>query len=161
MELFDKVLHYDLEKEMGDFYRGTFGVGGMEYEVFLEFASAQTVLDSLADEWGHPDADIEEVVSAAKAMAGEDDMLMYVQFQTHNGETETTGTGNEFLVFSTVMRIINDVMRKENPEWMIMSAKESNRASLYDKMIKRMVPQNNIFYYPSPDMDTNFLVRLK
>lgn len=161
MELFNRVLPYQLEQKMQDFYQANFGIGGVEYEVFIEFEPAMPALESLVGEWDNKDEEIEELVAAAKAVSGPDDNLMYVQFQNHHGETETTGTGNEFVIFSTVMHIVNVVRKAHDPEWMVMSAKEANRASLYDKMIKRMVSQNNIFYYPSPDMDTNFLVRLK
>lgn len=58
----------------------------------------------------------------------------------HQGELNMTNTGDEFLVFGTVMAIIQEYMKRYSPNAVTFSAeaKEPSRIKLYDRMVKRM-----------------------
>ncbi len=51
-----------------------------------------------------------------------------------------TGTGNEQLVFTTVVDIIKDFMKQYSPHHIGMTAEEPNRRTLYLRMFKRLLP---------------------
>ena len=51
--------------------------------------------------------------------------------------TGITGSGNEFLVFSTVIDILKSFIKKEKPNAILFSAKEPSRVKLYDTFVKR------------------------
>ena len=56
----------------------------------------------------------------------------------------TNSDGNEFVVFSTVIAILKDFVRRENPEFIKFSARkdERSRVSLYGKMIDKLAKEN-------------------
>lgn len=77
-----------------------------------------------------------------------------ISFDLIKGKTSTqdvTGTGDAALVFSTVLNGIKEWMRSVNPESFAISARESNRQSLYRKMLK-MLPKNWVI----DDLGTTF-----
>jgi hypothetical protein len=48
-------------------------------------------------------------------------------------------TGNEFKVFATVAEILNEYLKKVEPEIFWFTAKEPSRAKLYDRFAKLIV----------------------
>lgn len=59
--------------------------------------------------------------------------------QDKNGYESTlvTGQGNELKVFASVVNIIKNFIKKNDPLVISFFAKEGNRSKLYDRMVKR------------------------
>lgn len=54
-----------------------------------------------------------------------------------DGRDDITGTGNQLKVFSTVIEILKDFIKKENPYEIYFSAKEPSRKKLYSHILKK------------------------
>lgn len=52
-----------------------------------------------------------------------------------------TGTGAEYEVFSTVVRVARDYMSEYGAKTLHMQTNHAGRASLYPRMLKRLLPQ--------------------
>ena len=72
-----------------------------------------------------------------------DDMERYqITFEirgTGGKPHDISKTGNEFKVFATVAEILNEYLKKVEPEIFWFSAKEPSRAKLYDRFAKLIV----------------------
>ena len=72
-----------------------------------------------------------------------DDMERYqITFEirgTGGKPHDISKTGNEFKVFATVAEILNEYLKKGEPEIFWFSAKEPSRAKLYDRFAKLIV----------------------
>lgn len=57
-----------------------------------------------------------------------------------DGSQEMTGGGNEFSIIATVLAIVDDFMKKEQPEIVTFAAKQDHkgRVSLYNKLSKAL-----------------------
>lgn len=53
---------------------------------------------------------------------------------------QLTNRGDQFIVFATVVNAIKEYDERYAPKYLIFSAKESSRKSLYTKMVKRLAP---------------------
>lgn len=51
-----------------------------------------------------------------------------------------TNKGDQFTVFATVVNAIKEYDERYAPNYLIFSAKEANRKSLYTQMVKRLAP---------------------
>jgi hypothetical protein len=64
--------------------------------------------------------------------------------------TTPTGNGAEFEVFSMVFQSLREFIKKRNPEKMDFAAAGTNRASLYRRMLKRLVGYDFTETKPQP-----------
>ena len=74
-----------------------------------------------------------------------------------------TGTGNSIPVFSIVLDILMAFIQKRSPKHIIFSAKETNRANLYKRMISSLIPKFGLNYkltsqYKADDGTTDFVL---
>lgn len=53
---------------------------------------------------------------------------------------QLTNKGDQFIVFATVVNAIKEYDERYAPKYLIFSAKEANRKSLYTQMVKRLAP---------------------
>lgn len=51
-----------------------------------------------------------------------------------------TGAGNEIEIFSMIINILREFLKEKNPLEVIMISADSNRTSLYKRMIRRLLP---------------------
>lgn len=56
----------------------------------------------------------------------------------HNDSTGITDTGDQYIVFSTVLAVVQDYITTNNPDSFRFSAEEPSRIKLYDRIIKRL-----------------------
>lgn len=65
-----------------------------------------------------------------------------------DGFMHITGGGDSFAVFSTVIEIIKDFIKKNNPQVLVFTAdkSEKSRVDLYSSMVKKMIRQTNFAY---------------
>lgn len=75
-------------------------------------------------------------------------MMGFAARVNNKWEEDELGTGNELLVFSTVMEIIGDYLNRKSPEVLLLGAKP-HRERLYIKFMKRRNKElANIGYIP-------------
>ena len=60
--------------------------------------------------------------------------------ETGQMKSNITGTGHSFIILSTVTNCISAFISKWDPEVITMTAKESNRATLYKKILLKSLP---------------------
>lgn len=132
LELFDQPVKFEIVQAWKDQYRATFQIKYKPYQVYIDvhkvatFLSPQAyeneehqkILNSVIDRW--PDAEI-----------------AWIEFATATGKTGITGTGDAFLVLSTVLRIVLTVASQYDIEWLCFDAKEPSRIKLYQHMLRR------------------------
>lgn len=53
---------------------------------------------------------------------------------------QLTNKGDQFIIFATVVNAIKEYDDRYAPKYLVFSAKESNRKSLYSQMVKRLAP---------------------
>jgi len=111
-----------------------------------------------------------EFFDLAKRIEENDEPLYAIEFDISNEEDSAsdsdklsdpygiTGTGNQFLVFTTVMDIMNDYKRSYNVDWWVFSATESSRQKLYSRMAKRFSGEY-VSYTSSIDGGIVYLVK--
>lgn len=157
VELFDKPLPYTLEQHSQLDYEAFFDVGDTAYNVSMELYPVFEYITPTEIETTYESAS--KIYQHIVDNSTHDDWLMIVQFQDDEGNTNVTGKGNQFIVFSSVFHIIRTVMDAREPKWLMMSATESNRVRLYDRMIRRYVG-NNILKYGTP-FDQQFVVQVR
>lgn len=83
----------------------------------------------------------------------DDDPTWYIEFGQHDPQDPTnstnfgiTNTGNQYLVFSTIIDIMRFFIKSHNPAQLLCSAEEKSRQSLYLKMFKTLLPTWDIDY---------------
>jgi hypothetical protein len=86
---------------------------------------------------------------------------------TKNGELDASGEGDEFVIISTVLRIINDFVKKENPKIVMFDAGKSGRglrnkdtrSNLYKRLVKKFSGQIGYTYKFKDESDmTTFIL---
>ena len=65
--------------------------------------------------------------------------------QTGKYPTDITGSGNEFIVFSTVKNIINEYMNKHSPDYLHFEAQQPSRKKLYRRFVKNLSKRVEMF----------------
>lgn len=70
-------------------------------------------------------------------------LLQYDEYSQPQLQSKVTGTGNEFVVFSTVIDIIREFIQLYNPTQIDFSADEPNRQQLYKSLVRRKLPNWN------------------
>lgn len=95
-----------------------------------------------------------------KAMKSSD-MPWEVKFQLmlNNRPTEKiTGTGDAFLVFSTVINGMKQWINEVNPKIFMLSSYDDNRTSLYSRMLANLLPKS---IYKIELFNGSFLIKKK
>ena len=77
----------------------------------------------------------------------DDDEGMYV--------SNITGRGDAFAIFSTVLDIITDFIKRNNVNVLLFTGTEDSRQRLYQRMIKQLAQRFNMDYHAE---DTGFLI---
>lgn len=113
-EIMNKPLEWEWTIQHSDNQSAEFIVGEMTYTVFFKLSEAR----EMGEYW-------------------------HVSFSVTGGEfranrADITGSGNAFAVFSTVLNILQDFIQNENPNQLILSAKEKSRRKLYDRIAKKL-----------------------
>jgi hypothetical protein len=63
-----------------------------------------------------------------------------------NMKRELTGTGNQYAIFSTVIEIIDDFLRRaKNVDYLYFSAKEPSRQKLYDRLVSMYEKKSKVW----------------
>ena len=127
LELFDKTVPYEWTSQMG-MPQAVFNIDDREYTV-----------------WFVPYEGSFGAYSDAEVVHQHDDVWMgAMQMSSEGGEYQDenylTQTGNEFLVFSTVLTIFGEFLQKHQPEvFAVASLMEERRHEVYSKIQGRMV----------------------
>ena len=142
-ELFDKKVDWEWKKLNGMLAEATFHIGGLRYDVAIEQDDPDYLLDALSNS-DQPDAP-----KWLQQMADDYTQQLYnVAFSINTSGTNVpkpedaygvSGTGNEYLVFATVMDIMKDFAKEFPVDWWTFSSKEQepSRKKLYDRMASR------------------------
>ena len=131
-ELFDSPVDYNIYRIL-DVITAKFSVDGIEYEVdFSTGLLKRHSYDALPD------------YVKSKLLNFEYTKINFWKMgATHRRTRPTqdiTGTGNEFKVFSTVFKIIKDVLKiYENISVISFEAKEHSRVKLYDRLVTTLL----------------------
>lgn len=81
------------------------------------------------------------------------------QLMLNNRPTEEkTGTGDAFLVFSTVISGIKQWLAEVDPKIFMLSSYEDNRTSLYSRMLSNLLPKS---IYKIELFNGSFLIKKK
>lgn len=139
-ELFKKIAPWEWVEEDEDEFAAEFDIGGYNYLVTFEPVSVEEIESVLlGSDWKMP--------AWFKRLEKENPRIASVGFIIREGTSADyrdepyfkTGTGNEFLVFSTVM----DIMKAFNKahfidyfNFTVDASREPSRARLYDRMAK-------------------------
>ena len=81
-----------------------------------------------------------------------------VQF-TGNRTTKIIGTGNEYVVFSTILQIMREMLQSYSVTQLVFSAAEPSRQKLYNRLVSKLLPtwnksvnsEHGMFVVTSPD----------
>jgi uncharacterized membrane protein (UPF0127 family) len=122
-EVFDKPFDYSLRKSGQYRYSGFATIGmsdGTEERITLRIDSRGWVAGPL------PDQEVWEV-------------QFHIGGQYEKGELGKSDATNPLRVFSTVLAMVDEFIKKEKPDRLMLSAKGSSRVSLYHKMMKRYI----------------------
>jgi hypothetical protein len=65
-----------------------------------------------------------------------------INFYDSSGETEITGKGDQFKVYSSVIQIIKKFIKDVKPKVFVFPAKERSRIKLYDKLSQMIAKQS-------------------
>lgn len=68
------------------------------------------------------------------------ELIFFLQQENGESRTDSTGTGGQFQVYSTVMAAIKQHMEKYGIRSIVMSAEDRSRQSLYPKLIRKYLP---------------------
>ena len=74
----------------------------------------------------------------------------------HGPKYNITHTGNEYIVFATIVDIIKEFIVDHNPDVITFSAEEPNRLALYRRMVNTLLPDwkteigDNRFFVSKP-----------
>jgi len=166
LELFDRVLPYEVKQTSPHEFDATFAVENIKYHVHIELQQVYAFLNPEFYRTIGNDAAFE----AEKEILDDsfrDDEIIAVEFTAttpgSRPSTDPTGTRNEFLVFSTIVNIIKEIIRKVSPKWVMCSGDSPARAKLYYRMIKTLTRSNPIAYTGGygGDTDINLIGKLR
>ena len=115
-EALDKPLPYELTRDTERFFEAKFTAG--DRDIFFE----AVMMNKDSDSWE---------VSFMEKSAGK-----------KSSGFKKSGSGNEFAVFATVKKLIEDFIAKRNPTSIIFDStkSEANRANLYQRMLSKNLP---------------------
>ena len=148
-ELFGQSAPYELHK-IDDGWEGQFDVisprlGEITYQVRLELSAP---VSDQAEQFYDRATDWQKHDSLDDAFA--DHPSYGVEFAIENPDAvgldshfNISGTGNAYLVLSTVMSIIQEVVQKTNPVELWFSASEPSRRKLYDRIVSALIHKTN------------------
>ena len=98
--------------------------------------------------------------------ADDDEELQWQLSFVRNGNMNKTGEGDAMRIFATVVKLVNDFIKKESPKYVTLAAQkdrqsgeiEKSREKLYDRMIKRYYGSKfKVQKYPSSHETTWYL----
>lgn len=112
-ELFDTAAPYEVIADTHDQFVGEFWIGDNRYHSFVEKTTRTTWI------W------VFCLANDLEARLG-------------SCNTSATGTGNEFLVFSTALDILKTAIEKKNIQKLEFSAEEVSRVRMYDRLARRI-----------------------
>lgn len=167
VELFDKPVQYTLKHISDHEYRAHFIVGEVKYDMSIDcFPVRQYINPEFSKTVGNDTAyDAEKFIIDNSTPR---DQIIAVEFIGRRpgqafGSTTILGTGNQFVVFSTVITAIKEVISKTNPKWVMFSAEEQSRIKLYLRMAKALSKGEPLIYRGGygGEPDVNFVVRLR
>lgn len=98
------------------------------------------------------------VNTGADFVSGPD--TMWVVAFSREGRYDLTGGGHEIEIFKRVRFLLEKFNETRKPEYVLMTADEDNRASLYVKMLKRGLPGWRVFILKDDD-DENTIYAVK
>jgi hypothetical protein len=166
LELFDKQVPYKLSQQSEHEYLAEFTVGEVEYAVFMEAYPVRQYLNPEFSKTVGNDNAYEAEMQVFQNSTPRDTVLS-VEFigkskDIRYGTTKILGTGNQFLVFSTIVKIIQEVASKTRPKWIMFSAEEQSRIKLYHRMIKTLTKNEPLTYRGGygGEPELNFIARL-
>lgn len=115
-ELFDKAAEYSWSNKSANYGNAMFVTDGTTYKVIIG-----------AHTFGNTP-------------------IWSVQFEALTWDADqwtigNTGTGDEYTVFSTVVAVVKEFMTEYGARTIHMQTSHAGRASLYPKMLKRLLPQ--------------------
>lgn len=129
LEAFDSSVPYKWEMQKRSYSMGRFDVDGVRYTVIVDRVMVDEDMDDYFD-------DLAEKAAAWGAFYD-------VQFTAQQNGIWTytsTGTGNQWKVYSTVVAMVNDCMEKFGALPIHAGAEDPKRRSLYPKMLGRLLP---------------------
>lgn len=121
MELFDSRVPYQWTLESDVVWRARFSVGGYDYKA--KFKSDHDTV--FGPGW--------DFVFEIDLHRGSGKELSGVQ------SVGILNTGNAAQVFACVLRIVDEFITRKSPEYLAFSAEESNRKSLYRRMVNSLL----------------------
>jgi hypothetical protein len=137
-ELFDKKVDWEWKKLNGHMAEATFHIGSRRYDVVIEQDDPDYLLDALSN------SDQPNAPKWLQQMADDYTQMLYNVVFTINAPSgvdpyAASGTGNEYLVFATVMDIMKEFAKEFPVDWWTFSSKEQepSRKKLYDRMASR------------------------
>lgn len=134
LELFDRPAQYTIHKTNFGF-EAFFTVGDLNYRVALVDAEPESeeTRRFLHLKFGKidPETYYERVITQYPVLE-----VNFRIIKEEGTDFELSGTGNEVVVFSTVLAILQEVDRKLHPIELQFSAKEPSRKKLYDRMVR-------------------------
>jgi hypothetical protein len=136
-EVFDTPAKYELIKH-SNYYKGTFESKGNTYTVLM----AETVPGSY-QAYGFFKSKFGKLDPTEDAVKFDKATKLYpsyeIAFRIENASVyDISNTGNQYVVFTTVLHIIAEVIRNRNPLELQFDAKEPSRIKLYDAMINKL-----------------------
>lgn len=138
-ELFDHAVPYKLRKTKFGF-EGTFTIGEQGYVFLASEAMPETAEALRYMEWEmgttlNPHADYEAFERAVEEFPSYE-----ISFRLSGQQInyDMSGTGEQYKVFTTVMNMISDVVRKKAPVEIHFDSKEASRTKLYDRMVQKI-----------------------
>lgn len=134
LELFDRPAQYTIHKTSFGL-EAFFAVGGLNYRVALVDSEPESeeTRRFLHLKFGKidPETYYERVITQYPILE-----VNFRIIKEEGTDFELSGTGNEVVVFSTVLAIMQEVDRKLHPIELQFSAKEPSRKRLYDRMVR-------------------------
>jgi len=143
VELFDRKAEWHPAggDALAQYYE--FRAGNKAYRVRID---RPTPMMDLIGEFLDPDDLTRQQTDHVMNLVNEGRKFSYVEFSMYDssspyksvqyGTQEVTGTGNEYLVFSTVLDIIKSYIGKSNADYLFFQAKEPSRIKLYDRLAR-------------------------
>jgi hypothetical protein len=122
-EIFDQPAAWKILYQSDTELEVTFGIKDMRYVVRI-----------LAEIDENDNIEIPSTWSVEFVTLNPDDEL------GEDGNADITGTGNQHIVFSTLVNILQNFIKQYNPDIVNFGAREANRFKLYQHLIKRVVP---------------------